>query len=122
MSPGECLRCKGLKLLCGKAQCPLLTQYRVRAGVNKMLSKDICDASPPGIFVGWKGYPKVQMGPMVSIGEYDLCYMTKVRTTLMLEETTLEKLRQEGKGNISALANKILKKSYSVGQKVYLVS
>ena len=41
---------------------------------------------------------------------YDLCYMTKVRTTLMLEETTLEKLRQEGKGNISALANKILKK------------
>ena len=68
-SPGECLRCKGLKLLCGKAECPLLTQYRVRAGVNKMLSKDICDASPPGIFVGWKGYPKVQMGPMVSIGD-----------------------------------------------------
>jgi hypothetical protein len=64
-----CLRCKGLKLLCGKADCPLLTQYRVRAGVKKMLSRDVRNASPPGIFVGWKGYPKVQMGPMVSIGD-----------------------------------------------------
>jgi len=36
--------------------------------------------------------------------------MTKIRTTLMLDEAVLKKLRQEGKGNISVLVNKILKK------------
>jgi len=36
--------------------------------------------------------------------------MTKIRTTLTLDEEVLKKLRQEDKGNISALVNKILKK------------
>jgi len=36
--------------------------------------------------------------------------MTKKRTTLTLDDAIVKKLRQDGKGNISALVNKILKK------------
>jgi len=35
----------------------------------------------------------------------------KIRTTLVLEEVVLKKLKQKAEGNISELANKILKRA-----------
>jgi len=35
----------------------------------------------------------------------------KIRTTLVLEDVVLKKLKQKSEGNISELANKILKKT-----------
>jgi hypothetical protein len=35
----------------------------------------------------------------------------KIRTTLVLEDAVLKKLKQKSEGNISELANKILKKA-----------
>lgn len=35
----------------------------------------------------------------------------KIRTTLVLEDTVVKKLKQKSEGNISELANKILKKA-----------
>lgn len=35
----------------------------------------------------------------------------KVRTTLVLSETVVKKLKEKGKGNISKLANEILKEA-----------
>ncbi|MHB8565808.1 MAG: Nre family DNA repair protein [Nitrososphaerales archaeon] len=62
-----CLACRGAKLLCGKPRCPILTQYEGFARHAKsLLSSDIVGgSSPPGVFVGRFGYPKVFIGPMV---------------------------------------------------------
>ena len=62
-----CLACRGAKLLCGKPKCPILTKAE---GFGKhaqgYLSSELIEgSSPPGVFVGRFGYPKVFIGPMV---------------------------------------------------------
>jgi len=61
-----CLECRGAKLLCGKPRCPVVVkaQSMVRTGAGVPMS-NIEGSSPPGVFVGRLGYPKVSMGPMV---------------------------------------------------------
>ena len=61
-----CLACRGAKLLCGKPRCPIIVKAQAmakQAGV--MGTSDIQGSSPPGVFVGRIGYPKVSIGPMV---------------------------------------------------------
>jgi hypothetical protein len=62
-----CLACRGAKLLCGKPKCPILTKAEGFAkNAYAFLSSDIIQGStPPGVFVGRFGYPKVFIGPMV---------------------------------------------------------
>ncbi|MFQ5891242.1 MAG: Nre family DNA repair protein [Candidatus Methanofastidiosia archaeon] len=59
-----CVRCKGGKMLCGKLSCPLLMRVKHFLKV-KDLGRDIFGSSPPGIFIGRFGYPKVFVGPLV---------------------------------------------------------
>ncbi len=61
---GICAVCKGTKMLCGKSECPLLKRYYSLMRVQNRLSKEIVGSSPPEIFVGRFGYPKVYIGPM----------------------------------------------------------
>ncbi len=68
MSKELCLRCKGGRLLCGRPACPLLAKLMVRAPVEAKLGESIFGPSP-GIFVGWKGYPKVLAGPLTAVDE-----------------------------------------------------
>ena len=68
---GVCLQCKGLKLLCGRKRCPILDQKLISSSVTDLLSKEVHNFSPPGIFVGWVGYPKIRMGPMISLRSYE---------------------------------------------------
>lgn len=62
----RCAFCKGSKMLCGKDRCPVLARFysasRVRARVDRL---DLDGASPPSVFVGQYGYPKVFIGPMI---------------------------------------------------------
>ena len=62
----RCAFCKGSKMLCGKDRCPVLARFystsRVRAMTDRM---DMDGASPPSVFVGQYGYPKVFVGPMI---------------------------------------------------------
>lgn len=61
-----CQVCKGFRQLCGKSPCPILVQARSFASIKKVFSKkDFFGASPPGVFVGEFGYPKVSLGPLV---------------------------------------------------------
>lgn len=47
-------------------QCPILLKYSKLQPVVKLEDKKILDgSSPPGVFVGRIGYPKVGVGPMV---------------------------------------------------------
>lgn len=61
-----CAICKGRKLLCGRPTCPILERFRVAQNVEKRLNKRVIfGSSPPSIFVGEYGYPKVRIGPLV---------------------------------------------------------
>lgn len=61
-----CLKCKGGKMLCERSRCPIQSRINSLKSIKDEVSKDsIFGASPPSIFVGRSGYPKVKLGPMV---------------------------------------------------------
>jgi hypothetical protein len=61
-----CLQCRGAKLLCGKPRCPIVVKAQSMARIGGGISTpNIEGSSPPGVFVGRLGYPKVSIGPMV---------------------------------------------------------
>ncbi|AMQ19446.1 Nre family DNA repair protein [Thermococcus peptonophilus] len=61
-----CAICKGRKFLCGRPTCPILERFRIAKKAEEKLNKrHIFGSSPPGIFVGEYGYPKVRIGPLV---------------------------------------------------------
>ncbi|AKG90878.1 hypothetical protein GAH_01844 [Geoglobus ahangari] len=59
-----CVRCKG-RLLCGKSRCPILDAFKTR---NVSLGEIDENPTPPSVFVGRIGYPKVFAGPMLVLG------------------------------------------------------
>jgi len=62
----RCAICKGSKFLCGKSSCPLLLKYFSGMKSRPMIDReDIDGSSPPAVFVGRFGYPKVLVGPMI---------------------------------------------------------
>jgi hypothetical protein len=65
--PGICLRCRSAALLCGKPVCPILVKFdaftKRREGI---IQRIIPGSTPPGIFVGRYGWPKVRIGPLVT--------------------------------------------------------
>ncbi len=66
IASGLCVRCRGAKLLCGKARCPVLVRYDFLLRSAPLVEQlDVAGASPPGVFVGRFGYPKVYVGPLV---------------------------------------------------------
>ncbi|QQG48122.1 MAG: hypothetical protein HY247_05030 [archaeon] len=61
-----CLACRGAKLLCGKPRCPIIVKAQAMARQPPSFAgTEIEGSSPPGVFVGRLGYPKVSIGPMV---------------------------------------------------------
>ena len=71
IDPRLCVACKGARMLCGIDPCPLLRKIQhtmpkvVRDSPGRPLSKDLFGSSPPSLFVGRHGYPKVSVGPML---------------------------------------------------------
>ena len=61
-----CALCRGTKLLCGKSRCPVVVRYHAKAKTkSKVSSLQLEGSSPPSVFVGRFGYPKVSIGPMI---------------------------------------------------------
>jgi len=53
-------------MLCGKTSCPLLAKARaIATRVGLVDSEQIDGSTPPGVFVGRSGYPRVLVGPMI---------------------------------------------------------
>ena len=53
-------------MLCGKISCPLLAKARAIATYGNLVSSEQIDGStPPGVFVGRFGYPRVSVGPLI---------------------------------------------------------
>ncbi len=66
ISSGLCIQCRGAKLLCGKSRCPILVRWDSMMKTAPMIDRfELDGASPPGVFVGRFGYPKVFVGPLV---------------------------------------------------------
>ncbi|MFX0068559.1 MAG: Nre family DNA repair protein [Candidatus Hodarchaeota archaeon] len=85
-----CVICKGSRLLCGKASCPILMYQLAIAPFKKViLSKEIFGSSPPALFVGRYNYPQVSAGPLIPpyvdenaqiLNEPDLWFGTPINT------------------------------------------
>ncbi|VVB60654.1 Uncharacterised protein [uncultured archaeon] len=61
-----CALCRGTKFLCGKARCPVIVRYHSKAKMKPLVdSLRLEGASPPSVFIGRIGYPKVAIGPMI---------------------------------------------------------
>ncbi|MEM3086485.1 MAG: Nre family DNA repair protein [Halobacteria archaeon] len=61
-----CVACKGAHLLCGKERCPILTRLALFQAARPLFeTTELAGATPPGVFVGRMGYPKVTIGPLV---------------------------------------------------------
>lgn len=76
MDESICIKCRGAKLLCGKSRCPVLVKYYKKMEVQPLIEKNlISGSSPPSIFVGRMGYPKVYAGPMLPPIKGDTSFM-----------------------------------------------
>jgi hypothetical protein len=65
-SSSICLLCRGGRMLCGKLRCPIIAKAQSLARSSlRITSPHIQGSTPPGVFVGRIGYPKVYIGPMV---------------------------------------------------------
>ena len=65
-STNLCGLCRGTKLLCGKLRCPIIVKYHSRDKIKNKINKlRVGGSSPPSVFIGRVGYPKVSIGPMI---------------------------------------------------------
>ena len=85
---GICALCKGTKMLCGRSECPLLVRYYSLLRTQRKLKRDIYGSSPPGVFVGRFGYPKVNVGPLVppQVGETDYMDIPELWVDMSIRE------------------------------------
>ena len=89
--PGDprCVLCKGSRMLCGKERCPILVKFYAKQKTVPLLdSLKLEGSSPPSVFVGRFGYPKVYVGPMVPpvIGDTSLMDYPEQWTGLSIDE------------------------------------
>jgi hypothetical protein len=62
----QCILCRGTKLLCGKSRCPVILRFHSRTKVKPLIDTlRMGGSSPPSVFIGRIGYPKVSIGPMI---------------------------------------------------------
>ncbi|MCQ2070102.1 MAG: Nre family DNA repair protein [archaeon] len=67
---GLCVVCKDAHNLCGKERCPLMIKFYSRTKTMPLIDmKALAGSSPPAVFVGRYGDPKVDIGPLVP-GEF----------------------------------------------------
>jgi len=61
-----CGLCRGTKLLCGRSRCPVIVKFHSRDKITPLIDKlSLGGSSPPSVFIGRFGYPKVSIGPMI---------------------------------------------------------
>ncbi len=65
-SSTRCILCRGTKMFCGKSRCPVIMKmYSKMRSAPLFDSLSIEGSSPPSVFIGRFGYPKVNIGPMI---------------------------------------------------------
>lgn len=66
IDPSLCIRCRGAKGLCGLPYCPVFVKAKVKAYSEAVAGRrEVSGSSPPSVFVGRVGWPKVRVYPSV---------------------------------------------------------
>ena len=89
ISRSLCLRCRGTKHLCGLTYCPILVRSRVSERLMTVSRRiSIEGNSPPTVFLGWRGYPYIQVGPSLppAKGDTEIFDYPEKWSELSLEE------------------------------------
>lgn len=61
-----CSKCMGHRHLCGIKPCPILMRAKALTNIERAASSlNLAGSSPPSVFVGEYGYPKVLAGPLI---------------------------------------------------------
>ncbi len=68
MVEARCLECRGVRDLCHKGRCEVLEAVRSKLPPVRRVGRMLKGPSPPDVFVGFKGYPEVGVGPLVPSG------------------------------------------------------
>ncbi|MEM1568300.1 MAG: Nre family DNA repair protein [Thermofilaceae archaeon] len=58
-----CLLCRGARGLCGETACPVFDLWRAVESVKTPRGDSLEGSSPPSVFVGRVGYPRVRLAP-----------------------------------------------------------
>ena len=84
----RCLLCRGARALCGSELCPFLSYWRAFRGIRLPRVEVLEAPSPPSIFVGRAGYPRVRVAPAVVAedGQADLYDYPERWLSLSLDE------------------------------------
>lgn len=61
--PSLCLSCRGAKMLCGLTFCPISVNRIVAPKMKNVQGNSLSGSSPPSVFVGRYGYPKIRIYP-----------------------------------------------------------
>jgi len=74
-----CSKCMGHRHLCGIKPCPILMRAKAQAQIDQaFVGMDLTGSSPPSVFVGESGYPKVLAGPLIPpLRSDDAMYMER---------------------------------------------
>ena len=58
-----CIKCRSAKNLCGLSYCPILVSTMVTPKFERQIKNEVSGSSPPSVFVGRFGYPKIKVYP-----------------------------------------------------------
>ncbi|MDH5806793.1 MAG: Nre family DNA repair protein [Candidatus Methanomethylicaceae archaeon] len=107
-----CLICRGGKRLCGKIICPI--ELKARSLIKNLnIKKELYGSSPPSVFVGRIGYPKVYVGPMTPpiVGDTSIMDMPELWINEKLErivEYRYSLIRGVMNFNINSINNRVI--------------
>lgn len=114
-SPEVCVKCKG-RLWCGP-KCFILERHeKKQKSLNSLNRNEFQSVSPPGVFVSWHGYPKVNFSPMApAIKEEDYWLLDDTDKWFGLEADKVISFRENlVRGNVSVGVNEAADPNYSL--------
>lgn len=86
INPALCIRCRGAKMLCGLAYCPVLVKTKVKKYAEALAGRtSVFGSSPPSIFVGRIGWPKIRVYPSAPPLEGDTSRLEDPKTWLQMD-------------------------------------
>ncbi|WP_069806616.1 Nre family DNA repair protein [Vulcanisaeta thermophila] len=86
INPSLCIKCRGEYNLCGLAYCPVLSELRARQVISRVKGlSEVDGSSPPSVFVGRMGYPRVRVYPATPPVHGDTRYLEEPSTWLCMD-------------------------------------
>lgn len=86
ISASLCLRCRGAKYLCGLSYCPVLVKARVKAYAERVEGRrEVHGSSPPSVFVGRAGWPRIRVYPAAPPVEGDTSRLEDPKAWLQMD-------------------------------------